>query len=151
MLLFSKKNIIITVIVLLIGLLSLIVFLKVNSYQESMENTIIIDNIEKYNQYVDPRVFSNISSAVYLTTIYNTKTTEKNYHGLIRGNTFKYVPKKSISFIIDIPELKVSWRVGQTLNRRGAPVSGTLVECISKDQIIPQTTALCVSGGDIRR
>lgn len=146
----NKKIIVITILTLFVGLISLTVFVAINSYQESIKNKIIIDNKDKYSNGINSQVFSNISSAAYSITSYNIKNAENNYHGIIRNNTFNNIPKKSISFILDIPSLKMSWSISQAIDNDGKPISDTSVKCVNKDQIIYQSSTVCIdksSGG----
>lgn len=148
-------------LVLIIGLISLFfvvipigIFIVMKFIPKSAtqtNKTIIIDNKDTYSTGVNPAVFANISTSSYSATSLNIQNPESYYHGIIRTETFKNIPNNSVSFILDIPSLKISWAVGQALDNTGAPVSDASITCITESQAIYPLLNSCVdqSGGGL--
>lgn len=144
-------------IIVLLSLLFLIIPIgafivsKINSSSiTSVNKTIIIDNKDLYSSGINPLIFSNISTSAYTATYLNIKDIKSFYHGIIRNGTFKYTANKNISFILDIPTIKISWVVGQAINNIGVPISDTSITCVTSSQAIYPLLNNCIdqsSGG----
>lgn len=143
----KKKNIITLSIVFIFIIIPITVFTLQKLTPSKIENTVIIDNISSYNNNIDSSVFSNITKSLYQSLNYNVKNLESIYHGVIRDGSFNK-DGNTISFIIDISSIKMSWSVGQTLNSDGSPSSDAYIGCISKDEAIyPITTCIDQNSG----
>jgi len=112
------------------------------------DNTIIIDNKSLYDRGLDAAVFSSITRSAYRATIWNTENPEKIYRGMVRENTFKRT-KTAISFILDIPTLKISWSVVQMIDLEGGPVSDSLVACITSEKSIYPILDGCIDRSNV--
>jgi len=112
------------------------------------DKTIIIDNQSTYNRGLDAAVFSSITRSAYQATIWNIENPEKIYHGVVRENTFKRT-KTAISFILDIPTLKISWSIVQMIDQEGGPVTDSLVACITSEKSIYPVLDGCIDKNNI--
>lgn len=144
----SKKPILIVILayigfIVIVLVVSLIIKNLSTSSNNSTDKTIIIDNQSSYSKGVNPAVFSNISGSAYSITSLNIENAENTYHGIIRDNTFSNITNNSVSFILDIPSIKVSWLVGQGLDNTGAPLSDTSVLCVTESQAIYPLLDIC--------
>ena len=139
---FSRRKqilIIAGLVVFLIGFIIAVMYIKsdkgVDYSNKTGQKTIIIDNQTKYNNGLKPSVFASIGTSTYAVLTQNVKEPKIYYHGSIRDSTFK---KNSniITFVLDIPDAKVSWKLTQNINKEGEGVSDALIECVDKDLLI---------------
>ncbi len=150
-----NKRIIITIlgVVLVFVVIPLVIYSVASRSQSSgapTTDTIIIDNQGSFSSGIDPQVFVGLARAAYVVTTHNIKNPASSYHGVIRGSTFKNAALSSVSFVLDIPSLKISWSMSQALDEDGAPQSDAAAACVTKDQAIYPLLASCIdqnSGG----
>jgi len=131
----QKKIILIILIVLVIAVPIVAYFLNKESAETVTTNTVILDNKSSYSRGVDEAVFLAITNAAYKTVTLNVEKPESIYHGMIRKDTFKGT-EDGISFIIDIPTLKISFEARQAVDDKKAPVSDALIKCVLETDII---------------
>ena len=126
----NKKKILIAVITLLVIAIPVIAYLIKENTSETVEtNTVILDNNASYRRGVDESVFIAIRTAAYRTVTLNIEKPESIYHGTIRKDTFES-NDNNISFIIDIPALKISLQARQAVDDNDDPVSDALIQCV---------------------
>lgn len=145
----NKKLVQIIAIVLVLFVVVPITTTLLLKYGQS-SNTIIIDNKSSYDKDIDSDVFTNIANSAYSATSHSIKNAEKTYHGTIRKDTFKNIANDNVSFILDIPSVKISWSVSQALDNTGSPLSDASIKCVTKEQAIYTLLGNCVdqsSGG----
>jgi len=152
----ERQKLILIIIGGLLVLVSIVIILffitKSSSNPDSpTTNTIIIDNRTTFRNQVSEEVFSYIGATAYGVTITNTNDKKDVYHGVIRDDTFLLSNNGNIvSFILDIPEIQLSWSIRQAILEDGSPFSDTSVECITEDKAIYPVTSTCIdinSGG----
>jgi hypothetical protein len=113
-----------------------------NSTSSTTKNTVIIDNQNSYNSGIQSSVFTNIANAAYTETSLNIHNPQSVYHGIIRAGSFKS-NTLGVSFILDIPSLKISWAVGQNIDTSGNPLSDASALCVTKPQSIYSPLVNC--------
>jgi hypothetical protein len=138
-----KKLIIIIVISLFVwvGLVVLIVRLT-GQNQNKASNTgnhiVIIDNAAQYEASGLSNDFLNIvEPAIYTATQNNVSHASNVYDGTIRGGSFTVQGSGAVSFLLDIPSVKLSWYVVQGQ-------SDPSVSCVTKTQAKWPLPAKCV-------
>lgn len=136
----NKKQIIILVtsFICLIGLLSAIYIIQNNS------NQISINNYDKYLKNLPNDRKTDINRAIYSQIRYLDKLQDYKNDTNIRSNSYSEKYNKSSfiyqsSFIIDIPSLKISYRIGLSWTKKSnIELSGSNLSfsCVEKSEII---------------
>jgi len=128
----NKKKILLIILILLVVAIPIVAyFLNKESTETLTENTVILDNKSSYSRGVDEAVFLAITNAAYKTVTLNVEKPESIYHATIRKDTFKGT-EDGISFILDIPTLKLSFEARQAVDDKKAPVSDALIKCVQE-------------------
>jgi len=139
----KKKLLIAGIVLLFVAIPFLVFFLQKESTPEINTSTIIIDNQSQYSRGLDTSVFTSIANSTYTTVSLNIKDIEPSYHGTIRANSFNTVDN-TVSFILDIPSIKLSFMTYQGIDNDNKPLSDALIECPAEDKIIYDTNEACV-------
>ncbi len=117
-------------------LVSWLFFLFSSKQNEYVPNEIVmIDNAKEYQSGLNETVFLSIGKAAYATLQENGITGKSVYHGIVRNDSFEKVTD-GVSFILDMPEEKISWRVAQGIDDDGNDHSDATVSCISQEEAI---------------
>jgi len=148
----KKLLILLSIIAAVFILIPLFIFVivSVNNAVKVANQThvIIIDNLSDYSAGINKDVFTGIEARAYAVTAQNITDPAPKYHGVIRKNTFVSSPGNSVSFTLDIPSIKLSWKVVQAVDSNGAPLSDPLVQCIPSDQAIYPVSGSCKDGSN---
>lgn len=138
----TKKNrrLIITisliiVIFFIIPIIIYVFYLIGNNSNFNKDRSVTIDNQSEYSKGIDQNIFNQISSSTYGIAILNDTNPVKNYHAIIRKDSF-VKEKFLISFILDIESINVSLKASQSTNIYGNSLSDAAIECVSDNKKI---------------
>lgn len=140
------KKILIAAIALLFLIVPIfLLFFQKDSVPTGGSKVVIIDNKSNYSSGVDDSVFIATSSAAYSAVSLNIPSDklEDFYHGIIRSRTFEK-DEYTVSFILDIPSLKMSWVVSQAIDSERKALSDAYIECIDEERAIYPITSPCI-------
>ncbi len=147
--LLQNKKFLLLIFIILIIILVLIFIFYIS--KPSSNNTIIIDNLDKYadvpaiqKDEIQKTLYSYITQQNQINNINNQKV----YHGTIRGEPAQTTTKNtagvdvySINFILDIPELKYSYQTQfywteETQNDIDIDLGAAKIYCLSEEDSI---------------
>jgi len=116
---------------------------KTDFSKQTGNKTVIIDNQTKYSSGVHPQTFASIGTSTYVSIALNIDTPEVYYHGVIRDDSFQKKDGR-MSFILDIPNAKMSWQIAQHIDNEGIGQTDALITCVDEDSLIYPALESCI-------